>query len=66
VKAKLLKKAGKIRRGAKVELVSKDEKASAQSAGPAEAPDDPSPVYTVRDEESHEEHVDTRDLKPLL
>ena len=61
MKAKLLGGAGKIPKGAEVEIVSK------VAAGGERAPDDvpiEPPVYAVRDDADREENVDTRDLKP--
>ena len=64
MKAKLLRKAGKIRRGAEVEIASR--------AGTNEVRDDKdlggrsttaAPVYEVTDDEGNAEKVDTRDLK---
>ena len=65
MKAKLLRDAGKIRRGAEVEIVSKVEEAVEHTGGDPAASDTMSPVYAVKDEQMHEEHVDTRDMKPL-
>jgi hypothetical protein len=65
MKAKLLSKAGKINKGAEVEIASlagtndarSDEDVGGRSTTPA-------PVYDVTDDDGHAEKVDTRDLKP--
>jgi hypothetical protein len=65
MKAKLLRKAGKITEGTAVEIASlagtndarSDEDVGGRSTTPA-------PVYDVTDDEGHAEKVDTRDLKP--
>jgi hypothetical protein len=65
MKAKLLRKAGRISEGAEVEVGSlagtndarSDEDVGGRSRTVA-------PVYDVTDQEGHAEKVDTRDLKP--
>ena len=65
MKAKLLRKAGKITEGTEVEIASlagrndarSDEDVGGRSTTPA-------PVYAVTDDEGHAEKVVTRDLKP--
>jgi hypothetical protein len=65
MKAKLLRDAGDIPKGAEVEIVSKvaDGGEGAAGGAPVEAAAD-APVYAVKDEDDREEKVDTRDLKP--
>jgi len=65
MKARLLRRAGKITEGTEVEIASlagtndarSDEDVGGRSTTPA-------PVYEVTDDEGHAEKVDTRDLKP--
>jgi hypothetical protein len=64
MKAKVLQKAGNIKKGATVEVGAKKgtnaERASEDVGG---ASTTPSPVYAITDEEGQTEDVDTRDLK---
>lgn len=63
MKAKLLRKAGKIAKGTEVDIASR--------AGTKDPDTDPAgastsaPVYEVTDDEANREEVDTRDLKPM-
>ena len=66
VKAKLLRKAGKIPKGSDVEVVSKVADRGECDPRDAGHPEARTPAYAVKDDASHEETVDTRDLKPLL
>jgi hypothetical protein len=67
MKAKLLRKAGKITEGTEVDIASRagtnevrsDKDVGGRSTAPA-------PVYDVTDDEGNAEKVDTRDLKPVL
>jgi hypothetical protein len=66
MKAKLLRKAGKIDEGTKVEIAApagKNDKRSDQDEGGRSTA--VAPVYEVTDDEGHAEKVDTRDLEPL-
>jgi hypothetical protein len=64
MKAKLLRDAGKIPKGAEVEIVSKvADEGGEHGDAPLEAAAD-APVYTVKDDADREEKVDTRDLRP--
>jgi hypothetical protein len=64
MKAKLLHKAGKIKKGAIVEVGGKtgdnDQRGPDDRGG---ASTTSAPVYTITDEDGHAEDVDTRDLK---
>lgn len=64
MKAKLLRKAGNVKRGATVEVGAKtgtnDERGPEDSSS---ASTTPSPVYSITDEDGQTEEVDTRDLK---
>ena len=64
MKAKLLHKAGNIKRGAIVEVGAKtgmnDERGSEDGGG---ASTTPAPVYAITDKDGQTEDVDTRDLK---
>jgi hypothetical protein len=66
MKAKLLRKAGKITEGAEVEIASaagkNDERSDEDVGGRSTTA---APVYKVTDDEGHAENVDTRDLEPL-
>jgi hypothetical protein len=65
MKAKLLRKAGKITEGTEVEIGSlagkNDERTDKDVGGRSRTT---APVYVVTDGEGHTEKVDTRDLKP--
>ena len=65
MKAKLLRKAGKITEGAEVEIASlagtNDARSDEDVGGRSNTV---APVYDVTDDEGHAEKVDTRDLKP--
>jgi hypothetical protein len=65
MKAKLLRKAGKITEGTDVEISSlagtNDARSDNDVGGRSKTP---APVYDVTDDEGHAEKVDTRDLKP--
>jgi len=66
MKAKLLRKAGKIDEGTEVEIASparKNDKRSKKDVGGESTT--VAPVYEVTDDEGHSEEVDTRDLEPL-
>ena len=66
MKAKLLRKAGDISKGAEVEIASpagKNDERSDKDIGGRNTT--VAPVYKVTDDEGHAEKVDTRDLKPL-
>ena len=65
VKAKLLQRAGEIPKGADVDIVSKVADRREHDRGEAIEPQTRSLSYAVKDSASHEETVDTRDLKPL-
>ena len=60
MKAKLLHRAGQIRKGKAVEIVTKAEPASSEPKAQSEALE---LEYTVRDQAGHEESVATRDLR---
>ncbi len=65
MKAKLLRVAGKIRKGTEVEIGARDgtnEVRSEKDVGGRSTT--PSPVYEVTDDQGNAEKVDTRDLKP--
>ena len=66
MKAKLLRRAGKIVEGTEVEIASpagtNDERSDNDVGGRSKTV---APVYEVTDTEGHAEKVDTRDLKPL-
>jgi len=65
MKAKLLRKAGKIAEGTEVEVTSlagTNDKRSDKDVGGRSTT--AAPVYDVADDEGHAEKVDTRDLKP--
>ena len=65
MKAKLLRVAGKIRKGAEVEIGARagtNEVRSEKDVGGRSTT--PSPVYEVTDDQGNAEKVDTRDLKP--
>jgi hypothetical protein len=66
MKAKLLRKAGKITEGTEVEIASpagkNDERSDEDVGGRSTTV---APVYKVTDDEGHAEKVDTRDLEPL-
>jgi hypothetical protein len=66
MKAKLLRNAGKIIKGAEVEIVSpagtNDDRSDEDVGGRSKTV---APVYTVTDTEGHTEEVDTRDLELL-
>jgi hypothetical protein len=66
MKAKLLRKAGDIAKGAAVEIKStagrNDVRSDNDLGGRSTTPE---PVYEVTDSEGHTEKVDTRDLKVL-
>lgn len=66
MKGKMQRAAGKIEEKATVEIVAKAE-ASTEAEVPAAAamPGSESPEYVLRDEEGHEEIVNTRDFKML-
>jgi hypothetical protein len=65
MKAKLLRKAGKITEGSEVEIASlagtNDERSDEDEGGRSKTA---APVYDVTDDKGHTEKVDTRDLKP--
>jgi hypothetical protein len=65
MKAKLLRRAGKITQGAEVEIATRagtnDERSDDDVGGRSTTP---APTYKVTDDEGHAEEVDTRDLKP--
>jgi hypothetical protein len=67
MKAKLLRKAGKIAEGTEVEVASlagtNDERSDEDVGGRSTTPE---PVYDVTDDEGHAAKVDTRDLRPRL
>jgi len=63
VKAKLLCNAGRIAEGTNVEVVAKDADCTARMADAAVQGNDPTPSYTVTDDDGHAETVDTRDLE---
>jgi hypothetical protein len=66
MKAKLLHKAGDIRKGTEVEVASlagTNDARSDKDVGGRSTTE--APVYKVIDGEGHAEEVDTRDLKPL-
>ena len=66
MKAKLLRKAGKIAEGTEVEIASRagtNEVRSDKDVGGRSTT--AAPVYEVTDDEGHAEKVDTRDLKPM-
>ena len=65
MKAKLLRVAGKIRKGTEVEIGARagtNEVRSEKDVGGRSTT--PSPVYEVTDDQGNAEKVDTRDLKP--
>jgi hypothetical protein len=65
MKAKLLRRAGKITEGTEVEVASRagtnQERSDDDQGGRSSAA---APVYEVTDDEGNTEKVDTRDLKP--
>jgi hypothetical protein len=67
MKAKLLRKAGRITEGTEVEIASlagtNDARSDKDVGGRSTTP---APVYDVTDDDGHAEKVDTRDLKPRL
>ena len=66
MKAKLLRKAGKIAEGTEVEIASRagtNEVRSDKDVGGRSKT--AAPVYKVTDDEGNAEKVDTRDLKPV-
>ena len=66
MKAKLLRRAGKITQGTEVEIASRagtNEVRSDKDLGGRSTT--ASPVYEVKDDEGNAEKVDTRDLKPV-
>jgi hypothetical protein len=67
MKAKLLRKTGKITKGTEVEIASlagtNDARSDEDVGGRSTTP---GPVYDVTDDKGHAEKVDTRDLKPRL
>ena len=66
MKGKMQRRAGKIEEQATVEIVAKAEASTEAGAPPAAAtPDVESPEYVLRDEEGHEEIVNTRDFQML-
>jgi hypothetical protein len=65
MKAKLLRRAGKIPKDTDVDVVSKVADRGECDPRDAGRPEARTPAYAVKDGASHEETVDTRDLKPL-
>jgi hypothetical protein len=65
MKAKLLRRAGKIPKDTDFEVVTKVADRGKCDPRDAGHPEARTPAYAVKDDASHQETVDTRDLRPL-